>query len=408
MKIVVTGMGVVSPLGNTIPAYWESLCAGRSGIRRIDRFDTEKYNCRIAGMAEDVAPACMDSKELRRHARCSIFGIEAARQALEQSGIDLNRENPLRCGVICGSGIGGLEIIYEGCVKHGTEGPRRVSPLMVPTGISNAPAGLLGKVFNFMGPNQAIVTACAAGSHAIGHAAELIRLGKADVMLAGGAEATVIPFGIGGFDAMKALSTKRNDTPEAASRPFDADRDGFVMGEGAGMLVLESEERARARGAEILGEVVTSGESCDAYHVAAPREDGSCVAAAMQAALDQGRVNRDEIGYVNAHGTSTKLNDAMESRALRIVFGAAMPPVSSTKSMHGHLLGAAGAIEAIACLLALRHGVLPPNINYETPDPECDVNVVANVAREAKVAAALSNSLGFGGHNVSLLLRRHG
>jgi len=406
-KIVVTGMGVVSPVGNTVDQFWSSLCAGKSGVRRIDRWDTSDLGCQIAGMAEDVSPHNLDPKEQRRHSRFTIFAVEAANQAIAQAGLNMDELDPYRAGVLLGSGIGGIDVIYENCVKHAQGGPRRVSPLMIPTGISNMAAGVVAITHNFRGLNKCVVTACASGAHSIGDAADMIRLGKADVMLAGGTEATIIPFGIAGFGAMRALSTGRNDAPETASRPFDLDRDGFVMGEGAGVLVLESEERARARGAEILCEIASMGESCDAYHIAAPREDGATVAAAMKSALQQAGVSPSEVGYFNAHGTSTKLNEAMESKALQLVFGDAMPPVSSTKSMTGHLLGAAGAIEAIACIQAIRTGVIPPNINYDTPDPECVVNLVANEAREQDVAIAMSNSLGFGGHNACLLMRRY-
>lgn len=407
-RVVITGMGIVSPLGNDIQTYWHRLCAGSSGIRTITHFDTEKLGTKFGGLADDVTPAGMEPKEIRRHSRNTLFAVEAAQQAIAQSGIQIDQENPYRCGVLMGSGIGGIEVIYDNAAAMHTGGPRRVSPLMVPTGIANSASGVVAQVLGFMGPNKAVVTACATGAHAIGDAADLIRLGKAEVMLAGGTEATVIPYSLAGFGAMRALST-RNDAPEKASRPFDLDRDGFVMGEGAGAFVLESEAHAKARGAEILGVVASLGESCDAYHIAAPREDGSGPAAAMRMALELAQVRADEIGYLNAHGTSTQLNEPCETRAIEAVFGpkAQQPAISSTKSMTGHLLGAAGAIEAIACLLSIRHGILPPNINYDTPDPKCDVNLVANQAREAKIAVAMSNSLGFGGHNASLILRRY-
>lgn len=407
-RVVITGMGVVSPVGNSVDTFWQNLIAGRSGIRSlVGLIDTEGLASTIAGIAEDVAPEGMDNKELRRHARGTAFALEATQQALRQSGIDLTQEDPYRCGVYCGSGIGGIAIIEEGVIKNHEAGPRRVSPLMVPTGITNTASGYVSMMTGFQGPNKAVVTACATGTHCIGDAADQIRMGKADVMLAGGTESTILKFGLAGFAAMRALSTGFNDNPEAASRPFDLDRDGFVMGEGGGMLVLESEEHAKARGAEILGEVMALGETGDAFHIAAPREDGSGAAAAMRAALRFGRANPEEVGYFNAHGTSTKLNDAGEARALKRVFGDHAPLVSSTKSMTGHLLGGAGAIEAIACVQTLLTGVIHPNMNYETPDPECDVNLVANEARETSVAMCMSNSLGFGGHNASLLFRRY-
>jgi 3-oxoacyl-[acyl-carrier-protein] synthase II len=377
-------------------------------VRRIEHWDTADYPVKIAGQAADVEPEGLGNKELRRYSRYTIFALEASLQALKQSGLDMEKVNPYRCGILCGSGIGGIDVIYENSVTLAEKGPRRVNPLMVPTGIANMGAGLTAIQTGFRGPNSVIVTACATGAQSIGEAADKIRLGRADVMLAGGAEATVIPLGIAGFAAMRALSTSHADAPERASRPFDRDRDGFVMGEGAGMMVLESEEHARARGAEILAEVASMGESCDAYHMAAPREGGECIAEAMKAALDAAQINPSEVDYFNAHGTSTKLNDATETAALKLVFGEGMPPVSSTKSQMGHLLGAAGAVEGIACVLAIRNGVLPPNINYETPDPECDVNLVANTSREADVAIAMSNSLGFGGHNATLIFRCYG
>lgn len=407
-RVVITGMGVVSPLGNSLDQFWEGVVEGRSGVRRIEHWDTADYPVKIAGQAADVEPEGLGNKELRRYSRYTIFALEASLQALRQSGLDMDKENPYRCGILCGSGIGGIDVIYENSVTLAEKGPRRVNPLMVPTGIANMGAGLTAIQTGFRGPNSVIVTACATGAQSIGEAADKIRLGRADVMLAGGAEATVIPLGIAGFAAMRALSTSHADAPERASRPFDRDRDGFVMGEGAGMMVLESEEHARARGAEILAEVASMGESCDAYHMAAPREGGECIAEAMKAALDAAQINPSEVDYFNAHGTSTKLNDATETAALKLVFGENMPPVSSTKSQMGHLLGAAGAVEGIACVLAIRKGVLPPNINYETPDPECDVNLVANASREADVAIAMSNSLGFGGHNATLIFRRYG
>lgn len=407
-RVVVTGMGVVSPVGNSLETYWANLTAGRSGVKSlVGQIDTDGLVSTIAGVAEDVTPEGMDGKEMRRHARGTAFAVDAAQQALRQSGLDFSKEDPYRCGVYCGSGIGGIGIIEEAILKNHEAGPRRVSPLMVPTGITNTASGYVSLMTGFQGPNKAVVSACATGTHCVGDAADQIRMGKADVMLAGGTESTIIRFGLASFAAMRALSTGFNDRPQEASRPFDLDRDGFVMGEGAGILLLESEAHAKARGAEILGEVLGLGETGDAYHIAAPREDGSGAAAAMRAALRYSRVNPDEVGYFNAHGTSTKLNDAGEARALKTVFGEKMPLVSSTKSMTGHLLGGAGAIEAIACMLTLRTGIIHPNINYQTPDPECDINLVSNEARQEDVAICMSNSLGFGGHNASLLFRRY-
>lgn len=404
-KVVITGMGIVSPLGNSVEEYWRGLCEGRSGIRRVD-FDTEHIASKIAGIAPDVAPEGLAPKELRRYGRYTLFAIEASQQAWRQSGLDLAQENPFRCGAYIGSGIGGMEEIYENVVRMHTENAKKISPFFMPKGLINMAAGVVAIVLGLQGPNKAVVTACASGSQTLGAAADIIRLGKADVMLAGGTESSVIPFGLASFSALRALST-RNDEPERASRPFDADRDGFVMGEGAGVMVLESEDHARRRGAEILAELAGMGESCDAYHAVAPRPDGSGCVAAMRAALEQAGAPLDTVDYCNTHGTSTKLNDASESLALRTVFGASMPPVNSTKSMIGHLLGAAGTVEGIACVKTIQTGIIHPSINYENPDPECDVNLVANTAREANVAIALSNSLGFGGHNASVVFRRY-
>lgn len=405
-RVVVTGMGVVSPLGNDVALFWAALCNGKSGIRTIEHFDTADLSTQFAGMVDEVVPEGFGNKELRRTDRYALYAIEAADQAWRQAGIDMAAEDPFRCGVLAGTGIGGAETFYEGSVHMAEKGPRRLSPIFVPKLLANMASGLVALRLGLMGPNKAVVSACASGTHAIGDAANLIRLGQADLMIAGGAEAAVFPLGMGGFCAMHALS-RRNDNPQAASRPFDRDRDGFVLSDGAGMLVLESETHARRRGACILGEVAGTGESCDAFHIVAPRADGSGAAAAMKAALVQAGVAPADVDYYNAHGTSTEQNDPMESRALRVVFGEAVPPVSSTKSMTGHLLGAAGAVEAIACLLAMKDGIIPPNINYDTPDPECAIPVVANEAREADVAISMSNSLGFGGHNASIVLRKY-
>jgi len=406
MRVVITGVGVVSPLGNSPTEFWKGICEGRSGVRRIDRFDPSEYASQIGGLAEDCAPEGMSAKDLRRRDRYTRFALFAADQAWRQAGFDRNKINPERCGAIVGSGVGGFDTIQEQVTVLVERGPKRVSPLLAPMALVNMASSEISIRLGLEGPNRAVVTACATGNHCIADAADAIRMGKADVMLAGGSEAAIVPICVTGFSSMKALS-RRNDEPEKASRPFDADRDGFVMGEGAGILVLESEVHAKARGAEILGEVAGYAESCDAFHVTAPREDGSGAARAMRGALNDARVNPEDIGYFNAHGTSTKYNDIAESRALQTVFGENMPPVSSTKSMIGHLLGAAGAVEAIATLMAIREGILPPSINYETPDPDCPINIIANEAREADVAIAMSNSLGFGGHNSSVILKRY-
>lgn len=406
IRVVVTGMGVVSPVGNGLNDFWTNLCNGKSGIVRIDRFDPSAFRSQIAGLVPPVTLNGASEKDLRRLDPYTVYAMAASDEAWKQSGLDVNVENPERIGVVVGSGIGGIKTIAEEVVRLHEGGPRRVSPMMIPKGLSNMASGNIAIRYGLQGPNKCVVSACATSNHCIGDAVSLIRAAEADVILAGGAEAPIVPFGLAGFGAMRALST-RNDEPQRASRPFDKDRDGFVSAEGAGILVLESEEHAKARGAEILGEVGGIGETCDAYHVTAPLPDASVGARALKLSMDKAGVNSSDVGYFNAHGTSTPYNDAGESKALRAVFGQDMPPVSSTKSMMGHLLGAAGAVEAIACLLAIRHGVIPPNINYETPDPECDVNIVANEAREQNVEIALSNSLGFGGHNAALVCKRY-
>ncbi len=405
-KVVVTGQGVVSPLGNDTATYWNALCEGRSGISAVDRFDMTGYPSRIAGLVRDCIPANMSKKELRRQDRYSLYALHAADQAWEQSGLDIDREDPLRVGVVLGTGVGGIETIELSAKRLYEKGPRRVSPLFVPMGLANMASANVAMRLGLMGPNKAIVSACATGTHCIGDAADLIRAGRADVMLAGGAEATLTPVALAGFGAMRALST-RNDEPTRASRPFDKDRDGFVMAEGAGLVVLESESHAKARGAQILCELAGYGETCDAYHITAPRPDGIASIAAMETALRDAQCPPCDVEYINAHGTSTVYNDVAEVFALRKVFGEAMPPVSSTKSMTGHLMAAAGAIEAVACVQAIRTGTMPPSINYETPDPACDLNLVANEAREANVAIAMSNSLGFGGHNASIVFKSY-
>lgn len=405
-RVVITGLGVVSPAGNDLETYWKNLVAGKSCITKIDAWDASELSCRIAGQCEPVIPAGMNNKDIGRRDRYSIMALAAADQAIADSGIDINKEDPMRCGVCVGTGIGGIETMQDNVTAFATKGPRRVSPFAVPKCLANMATGEIAIRFGFQGPNKAVVTACAAATQSMGEAAMLIKLGITDVMISGGAEGAVIPFGMAAFAAMRALST-RNDDPAHASRPFDAERDGFVMGDGSGILILESEAHAKARGAKIYGEVVGFGETCDAHHITAPTETGAGAIGAMRAALRNAEMNPDVIQYFNAHGTSTKLNDEAESLALRTVFGDEMPPVSSTKSMIGHLLGAAGAVEAIACLMTIRDGVIHPNINYEHPDPACQVNLVANEAQERRVDVAMSNSLGFGGHNASIILKRY-
>ena len=405
-RVVVTGLGVVSPVGNDLETFWKAQCAGRSGIGRIEHFDVSEHPTKIAGMAEDVAPKGMTSKDFRRRGRYALFALAAADEAWAQSGIDINRENPFRCGVTIGSGIGGLVSSEDDYMVFREKGPKRLSPLAVPKMLTNLAGGEVAIRLGLQGPNKAVVSACATGAQSIGDAVSLIRQGVADVMVTGGTEAAVTPFAVAGFCAMRALS-RRNDEPERASRPFDRDRDGFVIGEGAGIMVLESEEHAHARGAHIIAEVAGYGETCDAHHITAPLPDGAGAVAAMRIATESARISPDQIAYFNAHGTSTAQNDVAESRAVNTFFGEQSPPVSSTKSMIGHLLGAAGAVESVVTVLAIRDNVLPPSINYDHPDPECPVNIVANEAREAPVAIAMSNSLGFGGHNTAIIFREY-
>lgn len=406
LRVVITGIGVVSPVGNGVGSFWENLCAGRTGIRRIDHFDPSELTTQIAGMAETPALESISNKERRRMDPYTVYALSAMEEAWTQCGIDIDQENPLRCGCMIGSGIGGIKTLEDNHSVFMEKGAKRLGPYTIPSLLSNTATGEVAIRYGLQGPNKAVVTACATGAQSIFDAANTIRLGNADVVVTGGSEAPVTPYAMAGFCAMRAMS-RRNDEPERASRPFDKDRDGFVMGEGAGVVVLESEDHARARGAEILCEFAGGGETCDAYHLVAPRPHGTGASAAMTAALRDAQLNPDAVGYFNAHGTSTHHNDEAESEALREVFGEATPPVSSTKSMTGHLLGAAGAIEAIACMMSIQTGVLPPSINYETPDPDCPVNLVANSAQEADVACAMSNSLGFGGHNASLVLKRY-
>lgn len=407
-RIVITGMGVISPIGNNIKDFWEGNCAGRNGIDRITRFDPSEYDCHIAAELKDFNPLKYFSpKEIKRTTRFCQIAIAATQEAIENSGLQLDKEDPYRIGVFVGSGIGGLDVIEE---QHNVllqKGPSRMSVFTIPMLIINMAPGQISIRFGLKGPNLSIATACATGNHAIGEAFYALKLGEADVMIAGGTEACIIPTGIGGFCACKALST-RNDEPKKACRPFDKERDGFVMGEGAGIVVLETLEHARKRGAKIYAELVGYGANGDAYHMTAPSPDGESAVRCMKRALESGKINPDSVDYINAHGTSTQLNDKLETAAIKRVFGerAYKMPVSSTKSMTGHLLGAAGAVELIASILTINNSIIPPTINYEFPDPECDLDYVPNTAREAKVDIVLSNSLGFGGHNATLVVRR--
>jgi len=405
-RVVVTGMGAITPVGNDVVETWESLTHGRGGIGRITRFDPAPYESQIAGEVKDFdATKYMDRKDARRTDRFTQLAVGAAAQALEDSKLDITK-SPDRAGVAIATGVGGLETLIEQVRIMEKRGPSRLSPFLVPMLMANAGAAQVSMQFGLQGPNVAHVSACASSAHSIGESAEMIRRGQADVMVAGGAEAAVLPLAIGAFSTMQAMS-RRNDDPEHASRPFDKERDGFVLSEGSAVVVLEEREHALARGARIYGELVGYGATADAYHITAPSPEGEGNARAMKMALDQAGMRPEDIDYINAHGTSTQPNDREETAAIKSVFGAHAYQllVSSTKSMTGHLLGAAGALEAIACLLALRDGCIPPTINYEHPDPALDLDFVPNTARAKRITSALSNSMGFGGHNASLIFR---
>ena len=405
-RVVITGLGTVNPLGLSVPDTWRALLAGKSGIGPITLFDVSQYKVRFAGEAHGFRPdPVIDSRAVRRLDRFSQFAMVAAAEAIAESGLDFAAEDPLRCGCILGSGIGGIAELEDGHTTLMTKGPGRVSPFIIPKMIANSAAGTISIRYHLRGPNTTVSTACSSAAHAIGDAMRQIAGGFADVMVTGGAEAGITPMGLSGFINCKALS-ERNDDPAHASRPFDRDRDGFVLSEGAGVLVLEEYERAKRRGAQIYAEVCGCGNTADAYHITAPHEDGVGAAGAMRAAVQEAGWNPDEVGYINAHGTSTPLGDVAETKAVKQVFGdhARKLMMSSTKSMAGHLLGASGGLEAIACAMSLRHGVLHPTINLDNPDPACDLDYVPNQAREVRVRKVLSNSFGFGGHNCSLAL----
>jgi 3-oxoacyl-[acyl-carrier-protein] synthase II len=407
-RIAITGLGVVSPVGVGLPAMWDAVAAGRSGVRPITAFDTSEYPVRFAGTIDEFDPsAVLDVKEARRMSRFQQFAVVAADEAMRDAGLARieDDEEAERYGVIVGSGIGGLGLMEEQTRVLIERGPSRISPTLVPGMIVDLAAGHISIRFNLRGINYAPVSACATGNHAIGEAFEIIRRGTADVIVAGGVDAGVTRLGLAGFCAARALST-RNDDPQGASRPFDSGRDGFVMGEGGGVLVLEEWEHAVARGAHIHAEVLGYGASADAYHITAPAPDGNGARRAMRNALDQAGIAPADVDYMNAHGTSTQLGDAAETGAIKKVFGADAPPVSSTKSMTGHLLGGAAALEAAICVCALETGVLPPTINYTDPDPACDLDYVPNVARVADPRIVMSNSFGFGGHNATIILGR--
>ncbi|MCJ7596817.1 MAG: beta-ketoacyl-ACP synthase II [Desulfobacterales bacterium] len=406
-RVVITGLGMVTPLGTGVQENWEAVCAGRSGIKVIEKFDVTLFPTKIAGEIRDFRSAdFMDKQSVRRLDVFVHYALASARMAKEDSGLKIDAHNRHRVGSITGSGLGGLSMLeyYHSVLLD--QGPRKVSPFFIPGIIANMAPGQIAIEYGAMGPNLSIETACAAGCHAVGESFRLIAEGKADAMITGGSEAVVTPLALAGFCSMRALST-RNEEPEKASRPFELNRDGFVMAEGAGILILEEMNQALERGAKIYAEVAGYGMSADAYHVSAPEPDGEGAVLCMQNALEDAGMKVEDIDYINAHGTSTKLNDESESRAIKTVFGehAYKLAVSSTKSMTGHLLGGAGGVEAIYAALTIKNGIIPPTINYETPDPECDLDFVPNVARKATVKTAMSNSFGFGGTNASLIFK---
>ena len=408
-RVVVTGIGIVSPLGNEVPAFWDHLLAGQCGVDKIKSFDPSNFETQIAAEVRefDPTPAFPSPKEVRRADRFAQFGVYAGWKALVDSGLDLDKVNRDEVGVFFGSGIGGLQTTAEQHTILLQRGPGRLSPFMIPMLILNMASGLFSIYYRLRGPNFATCSACATSSHAIGEAWRTLKMGDAQIIFAGGAEATIVPIGIGGFCAMKAMST-RNDEPKAASRPFDKERDGFVMGEGAGVLVLEELEHARKRGARIYCEIVGYGNTADANHITAPAPEGEGAARCMRMALRNGGLNPEDISYINAHGTSTPQGDIAETQAIKMVFGdhARKLAVSSTKGATGHMLGAAGAIEMAICAKALETDSIPPTINYQVPDPECDLDYVPNTARKTRLNAIISNSFGFGGHNASIAAKK--
>ncbi len=408
-RVVVTGIGMISPLGVGNEPTWQGVIEGRSGIDRITKFDPTNFACQIAGEVRGFDPEqWIEKKEVKKSDTFIHYAIAAAQMAIDDAGVDAKKEDSDRFGVIVGSGIGGLPLIEEMHQKMLERGPGRISPFFIPGLIINLAAGHISIRFNCRGPSSAPATACATGAHAIGDAFKIIQRDEADLMFAGGSEAVITPLAVGGFSAMRALST-RNDEPQRASRPWDLDRDGFVMGEGAGVLLIEERERALARGAKIYCELTGYGMSSDAYHITSPSEDGAGMSRVMQRALKDAALAPSDVQYINAHGTSTPVGDRIETLAIKSVFGDAAykVAVSSTKSMTGHLLGAAGGLEGAICALVVKNGILPPTINYETPDPDCDLDYVPNKARKMEVTHALSNSFGFGGTNATLILSAH-
>jgi 3-oxoacyl-[acyl-carrier-protein] synthase II len=405
-RVVITGMGTVNPLSCSVADYWRGLCEGKSGVGLIEGMDTSAFKVHFGGEVKNFNPeALIEAKTSRHLDRFAQFALIASIEAVRDCGVDFKKEDPFRCGVIIGSGIGGLNEFEEQHARYIKDGPRRISPFVIPKMIPNAAAGNVSIHFGLCGPNTAISTACASAAHAIGDGLRAIQFDYADVMLVGGSESVITPMGLGGFISAKALSM-RNDNPTTASRPFDKDRDGFVLSEGAGIVVIEELERAKKRGAPIYAEVFGSGSTADAYHITAPHEDGRGAAMAMKLALQDAKLNPEDVQYINAHGTSTPLGDAAETRAIKQIFGsyARKVAISSTKSMVGHTLGASGGVELIACVESIRHSVVHPTINLVTPDPECDLDYVPNTAREMRVKRVISNSFGFGGHNCSLVV----
>jgi len=407
-RVVVTGMGCLSPVGNNVQETWHSLLEGKSGAGWITHFDASKHKTRFAAEVKGFDGAALfGPRDARKMDRFAQFATAATLEALDQSGLKIDESNRDRVGVLIGTGIGGIGTLLEQADVMRERGPDRISPFLVPMMISDSAAGMLAIRVGARGPNMAIATACASGNNAIGEAVDIIRRGSADVMIAGASEAALVPVAMAGMNVMNALST-RNEDPQSASRPFDKDRDGFLMGEGAGILIIETLEHAQQRGAQILAELTGYGTSDDAHHISAPAENGAGAAISMQLALEDAGLTINDIDYINAHGTSTQLNDKSETAAIKTVFGeqAYQIPISSTKSMTGHLLGASGAVEAAFCVMAIRDEILPPTINYHTPDPECDLDYVPNQARKASPKHVMSNSFGFGGHNATLVFTR--
>ena len=403
-RVVVTGIGAVTPIGNNIEEYLLGLQKGANGVSNITLFDAQQHPCKFAAEVKNLQlENFIEPKESKRWDRFSQFGVIAAKQAFQDSGLEINETNASRVGVIIGSGVGGLLTMETQAQTLSHRGPKRVSPFTVPMMIPNMATGLAAIALGAKGPSSSVSTACAAGSNAIGDSFRLLQLGKADVMICGGAEASITPLGVAGFASAKALSF-RNDSPETASRPFDAERDGFVIGEGSGILILETLEHAKNRDAKIYAEIVGYGTTCDAHHITSPSPGGTGGAAAINLALEDASLEVDKVDYINAHGTSTSANDKNETSAIKSIFKdrSYLIPVSSTKSMTGHLLGGSGGIEAVACILSLTHNFIPPTINYVNQDPDCDLDYVPNIARDAQIRVALSNSFGFGGHNVCL------